>query len=80
MADNVTLPGTGDLVAADDVAVNGGSIAKVQYVKLVDGTANGTAGLPGDGTDGLLVNLVNSYRTFIFFRLDKLPYSTDCNW
>jgi hypothetical protein len=28
----------------------------VQYVKIVDGTGGGTAGLPGDGTNGLKVN------------------------
>jgi hypothetical protein len=57
MADNVILPGTGASVATDDVAVNGGSSAQVQYVKLVDGTANGTAGLPGDVTNGLDVDV-----------------------
>jgi hypothetical protein len=54
MADNVTLPGTGAAIATDEVAVNGGSSAQVQYVKLVDGTANGTAGIPGDSS-GLVV-------------------------
>jgi hypothetical protein len=50
MADNVT---TGDgTIATDEVAVNGGSTAQVQFVKLVDGTANGTDGIPGT-TSGL---------------------------
>lgn len=56
MADNVTLPGTGAAVATDDVAVNGGSTAQVQYVKVVDGTANGTEGLPGSAARGLTVD------------------------
>lgn len=62
MADNVTIPatGTGDatpVVATDQVAVNGGSVAHAQYVKLVDGTSNGTAGLPGDAANGLDVDV-----------------------
>lgn len=57
MADNVTLPALSGTVATDDVAVNGGSSAQVQYVKLVDGTANGTAGLPGDASNGLDVDV-----------------------
>lgn len=54
MADNVTLPGTGEPVATDEVGVNGGAVAHAQYMKLVDGRANGTDGLPGD-TSGLWV-------------------------
>lgn len=54
MADNVSLPATGVSAATDEVAVNGGSSAHVQYVKLVDGAANGTDGIPG-GTQGLAV-------------------------
>lgn len=42
-------------VAADEVSVNGGVVAQVQFVKLVDGTADGTAGIPG-GAGGLSVN------------------------
>lgn len=53
MADNVAITaGTGTAIATDEVAVNGGSSAHVQYVKLVDGTGNGTDGVPG-GTQGL---------------------------
>ena len=49
MADNVAITaGTGTTIATDEVAANGGSIGHVQYVKLVDGTSNGTTGLPGD--------------------------------
>ncbi len=57
MADNVPLPALSGTVATDDVAVNGGTSAQVQYVKLVDGTANGTNGLPGDSTNGLDVDV-----------------------
>lgn len=49
MPDNVAITaGTGTTIATDEVAVNGGSLAHVQYVKLVDGTGNGTTGLKGD--------------------------------
>lgn len=49
MADNVAITaGTGTAVATDEVSVDGAATAHVQYVKLVDGTANGTAGIPGD--------------------------------
>lgn len=57
MADNVTVD-NGTLTdfdaATDEVAVNGGTTAHVQFVKLADGRANGTDGLPGD-TSGLWV-------------------------
>lgn len=59
MADNVALPATGVSAATDEVAVNGGVSAHVQFVKLVDGAANGTDGLPGDATNGLKVNVMN---------------------
>ena len=55
MADNVAITaGTGTAVATDEVSVDGAATAHVQYVKLVDGTANGTAGIPGD-SNGLEV-------------------------
>lgn len=48
MADNVEItPGSGANVATDEVQVNGGTIGHVQYVKLVDGSSDGTVGLPG---------------------------------
>lgn len=51
MADNVAITaGSGTTIATDEVAVNGGSTAHVQFVKLVDGASNGTTGLPGDAT------------------------------
>lgn len=54
MADNVSItPGAGETVATDEVAVNGGSVAQVQFVKLVDGASNGTDGIPGSAADGL---------------------------
>lgn len=53
MADNVAITaGSGTTIATDEVAVNGGSTAHVQFVKLVDGTSNGTDGIPGT-TNGL---------------------------
>lgn len=55
MADNVAITaGTGTPIATDEVAVNGGSTAHVQYVKIVDGTADGTTGVPSDA-NGLYV-------------------------
>jgi hypothetical protein len=55
MADNVAITaGSGTTIATDEVAVNGGSTGHVQYVKLVDGTGNGTDGVPG-GAAGLYV-------------------------
>ena len=48
MADNVAITaGSGTTIATDEVAVNGGSTAHVQYVKLVDGAGNGTPSLVG---------------------------------
>lgn len=54
MANNTTLnPGSGgDSIATDDV-----SGVKYQRVKLVDGTEDSTAGIPGDATNGLFVNV-----------------------
>jgi hypothetical protein len=52
MADNVTLPATGSVVASDDV---GG--VQYQRVKLVDGTLDSSAGIPGDATNGLDVDV-----------------------
>lgn len=53
MADNVAITaGTGTAIATDEVQVDGNAIGHVQFVKLVDGTLNGTQAIPG-GTDGL---------------------------
>ena len=52
MADNVTLPGTGVVIAADDV-----SSVWYQQVKLVSGTLGETAAIPGDATYGLDVDV-----------------------
>lgn len=55
MADNVAITaGTGTTIATDEVAVNGGTVSHVQFVKLVDGTADGTTGIKGT-SDGLYV-------------------------
>lgn len=55
MADNVAITaGSGTDIATDEVAVNGGTTAHVQFVKLVDGSANGTTGIKGDA-NGLYV-------------------------
>lgn len=51
MANNVTLPGTGAPVASDDI---GG--VHYQRVKLMDGTEDSAAVIPG-GVNGLLVSL-----------------------
>ncbi len=64
MADNVTFqavtpatPPVGTIAATDEVQVNGTQpLAHVQYVKLVDGTPNGTNALAGDSTNGLDVD------------------------
>jgi hypothetical protein len=59
VADNVAITaGTGTAIATDEVQVGGtNAIGHVQFVKLVDGTLNGTDAVPGSTTNGLLVNL-----------------------
>lgn len=54
MADNTTLNTMtgGDVIASDDVAG-----VKYQRVKLVDGTADSTAAIAGDATNGLDVDI-----------------------
>jgi hypothetical protein len=53
MADNVAITaGSGTTISTDEVAVNGGTTGHVQHVKIVDGTSNGTDGIPGT-TSGL---------------------------
>ncbi|MBO0884367.1 MAG: hypothetical protein J2P17_29365 [Mycobacterium sp.] len=42
MADTVTLPGTGAVVATDEVTDGTLGTVQVQYVKVMDGTLNGT--------------------------------------
>lgn len=54
MADNVTLPGTGAVVGADEVSI-GGIVQQVQRVKLVNGEDGGTDLLPGSAARGLVV-------------------------
>lgn len=51
MADNLTLPASGSVAATDDI---GG--VHYQRVKLADGTADSATLIPGDATDGLVVN------------------------
>jgi hypothetical protein len=55
MADNVAITaGSGTTISTDEVAVNGGTTGHVQHVKLVDGSSNGTDGVPGT-TQGLAI-------------------------
>jgi hypothetical protein len=53
MADNITLPGTGGVVATDDI----GSSVQVQYMKLMDGTSAGTDIISGTSANGLDVDV-----------------------
>lgn len=63
MADNVPITaGTGTNVATDDVSGN-----HYQYVKLADGTADSSAKIAGDATNGLDVDVT------------RLPVVTDIN-
>jgi hypothetical protein len=63
MADNITIPATGTgtatpLVATDEIQVSGtATLAHVQFVKLVDGTLNGTGAIGGDAANGLDVDV-----------------------
>ena len=65
MADNTTFqsitlatPPAGTVVAADDVAVGGTQPSGlVQFMKLVDGTLNGTDPIRGDSANGLDVDV-----------------------
>jgi hypothetical protein len=53
MSDNITLPGTGGVVATDDI----GSSVQVQYMKLMDGTGAGIEVIPGTTANGLDVDV-----------------------
>lgn len=55
MADDVTLPGTGSVVATDEVNMGDG-LAHVQFMKLADGTEGGTEGVPATAARGLSVD------------------------
>lgn len=56
MADNVSVTaGAGTTIAADEVNDAGLGVVKVQYVKLMDGTADGTT-KAGVGANGLAVS------------------------
>jgi len=59
MADNVAVSSTATYtIATDEVQVGGTQgAAQVQFVKLVDGTLNGTAVIPGDTANGLDVDV-----------------------
>lgn len=53
MADGFSATqGSGTTVATDDVA----GVGHVQRIKLMDGTLDGSAAIPGDATNGLYVN------------------------
>lgn len=55
MADDLTLPASGAIVGTDEVDLGGGAV-HVQYVKLVDGTEEGTDRIPGSAARGLAVD------------------------
>lgn len=64
MADNATTQSatlatvpSGTIIATDQIP---GTLEHVQLIKLVDGTADSTARIPGDATNGLLVNVSNA--------------------
>jgi hypothetical protein len=59
MADNVAVTaGTGTSVAADEVVDATLGTVKVQYVKIMDGTLDGTGKVPASATSGLGVNVL----------------------
>ena len=76
MADNTTFqsatlatPPAGTVVSADDVQVNGTQpTGLVQWMKLVDGTPNGTQAIAGDTANGLDVDVT---------RLPSIPAGTN---
>lgn len=58
MADNVAITaGSGTTVAADEIVDGTLGTVKVQYVKLIDGTLDGTGKIGGDATNGLDVDV-----------------------
>lgn len=57
MADTITIPATGSGTAAPVVATDDVSGVHYQRVKLVDGTADSTALIPGDASNGLDVDV-----------------------
>lgn len=57
MADNITVPPTGSGDATPVIATDDVSSVHYQYVKLVDGTADSTAKIGGDATNGLDVDV-----------------------
>jgi len=59
MADNVAITaGSGTSIATDEIQVSGtGTLGHAQYVKLVDGTLNGTGAIGGDAANGLDVDV-----------------------
>lgn len=56
-SDNVALPALSGTVASNSVGVNGNAEGQVQFMKLVDGTNDGTDGLPGTAANGLDVDV-----------------------
>src|SRR3990172_9209138 len=58
MTETVTLnSGTGGERLMTDEVIEAGVTAHAQYVKLLSGVAEATAGIPGDATDGLYVQI-----------------------
>lgn len=56
MGDTATLPANGAVISTDEVT-RGGTAQHVQFVKLMDGTENSAAQIPGDATNGLDVDV-----------------------
>lgn len=78
MGDNVTITaGSGTGIATDDV-----SGQHYQRIKLVDGTADSTALIPGDATNGLYVQVRQVQRLAAYSAIGHFvaPASTNTFW
>lgn len=81
MADNSQrTPGTGEAIAADEVTDGTLGSCKVQFVKLMDGTLDGTT-KAAIGANGLAVNEANSSAIKTAVELiDDAVYVDDADW